>query len=109
MTLDLPAGGPVGFFRGPVTWKVAENQSRHHSHTLPETLKSPKPLGGNESTGAVPAQPSLTVFLVGNSPCQMLHRCSWFGVSVSPQGWRLCSRPPLAAYSHSASVGSLLP
>ena len=46
MTLELPPGGPVGFSRGPMTWKVAENQSRHHSHTLPETLKSPKPLGG---------------------------------------------------------------
>ena len=38
MTLDSPAGGPEGFSLAAATWKVAENQSWHHSHALPETL-----------------------------------------------------------------------
>ncbi len=38
MTLAVPFDGPSGFSRGPLEWKVAENQSEHHSHTLPETL-----------------------------------------------------------------------
>ncbi len=42
-------------------------------------------------------------------PSQTFIRCSPPGSSSSPHGNTRCSRPPRAAYSHSASVGSRLP
>src|SRR5262249_25756618 len=53
--------------------------------------------------------PSSAVSTLGNSPCQILHRWRPPGVKSSPQGYIFCSRPPRAAYSHSASVGRRLP
>jgi len=47
MTFESPSGGPTGWFRGLILWNVGENQSKHHSQTLPETLCGPKPFGGN--------------------------------------------------------------
>ena len=42
----------------------------------------------------------------GKLPCHTFMRCSPPGSSSSPHGNSLPSRPPRAAYSHSASVGS---
>ena len=66
--------------------------------------ESPKPLGGNVPTGDVPTYPRQ-----GKSPYQRLAiRCP-SGSASSPQAKRAPSRPPRAARSHSASVGSTLP
>ena len=35
ITLVVPAGGPTGLTRVPVTWKLGSNQSAHHSHAFP--------------------------------------------------------------------------
>ncbi len=90
ITRAVPSGGPSGSQRrsrpGPVRWKSGLNQSAHHSHTLPTVLWSPKPFGRKAVTGAVPRWPSAAVFRVGNTPCQMLHRCRPPGVSSSPHG-----------------------
>jgi hypothetical protein len=37
ITLAVPLGGPTGLLRVPTQWKSGENQSKHHSHTLPAT------------------------------------------------------------------------
>ena len=44
-----------------------------------------------------------------NSPCHVFAIRVPFGISSSPHANRAPSRPPRAAYSHSASVGSFLP
>ena len=49
------------------------------------------------------------VFSAGNAPWKTFMRCSPPGSSSAPHGERLPSRPPRAAYSHSASVGSRPP
>src|SRR5699024_601898 len=85
------------------------NQSAHHSHTFPAILYNPYPFTEYVSTGAVPRYPSSNVFSLGNCPCQMLHWCSPLGISSSPQGYFFCTNPPLAAYSHSFSLGNLFP
>src|SRR5579871_414850 len=112
MTLSVPSGGPLGFWRVSLdsgTCQVVLHQSEHHSQTFPDVLYSPNPFGANAVTGAVETKPSSAVFRTGNSPCQMLQRCLPRGVSSSPHGNLARSRPPRAARSHSASVGSRLP
>src|SRR4051795_7910836 len=108
MTRAGPVGGPVGSVTREAEWAVP-HQSAHHSHTLPATSYRPWPLGGKASTGQVPTYPSSAVLRVGKRPCQMLHRCAPSGVRSSPQAYRAWWRPPRAAYSHSASVGSRPP
>ena len=49
------------------------------------------------------------MFCHGNSPCQVLAMCRPSGANSSPQANSAPSRPPRAANSHSASVGSSLP
>ena len=48
-------------------------------------------------------------FSLGKLPCQVLARCWPPGLNSSPQANSAPSRPPRAAYSHSASVGRSLP
>jgi len=45
MIRALPSAGPVGSRRGPLRWKLALNQSAHHSQVLPTILLRPYPLG----------------------------------------------------------------
>ena len=77
------------------------NGSAVHSQTLPVMSESPYPLGGNVPTGDVPRWPRH-----GNSPTQRFARR---GSSSSPHAKAAPSSPPRAAYSHSASVGSVAP
>src|SRR5262245_39895524 len=80
-----------------------------HSQTLPAMSNSPNPFGGNDPTGDVRSYPSRARFSQGNSPCQVLAIVAPPGANSSPQTNVFASRPPLAAYSHSASVGRSLP
>lgn len=84
ITRLIPAAGPVGSILLPVWWNAGPNQSVHHSQAFPVMEYRPKPFGGNASTGQVPANPSSAVSSLGNSPCQMLHMCAPFGLSLSP-------------------------
>ena len=84
-------------------------QARPMTALPPDVSWSPKPLAGNDRTGAVVRKPSSSVLWVGNVPCQMLHHHSPPGVRSSPHANRAPCRPPRAAYSHSASVGSRVP
>ena len=68
-----PSGGPVGSRRARLVVAPGSNQSAHHSHTLPVMLCRPKPLGGNASTGAVPAYPSAAVLRVGEAALEDVH------------------------------------
>ena len=64
---------------------------------------------GTSRPGAVPSKPSRRRFSLGNSPCHVLATWRPPGASSSPQANSAPSRPPRAARSHSASVGSALP
>jgi len=66
-------------------------------------------LGEYDDTGAVVRNPSSPLLCVGKVPCQMLHIHRPRGVSSSPHAKRARSRPPRAAYSHWASLGSRFP
>ena len=55
MTRPVPTGGPCGLLGSAVRWKSVSNQSAHHSQVFPVIEKRPKLLGGNASTGEVPA------------------------------------------------------
>src|ERR1700733_4102886 len=89
-TLNSPEPGPFGSM---ASLEIAEEcQSLVHSTTLPSMSCSPYPLGCFCPTGCV----VLLLF----PPYQAI----W---PTSP--YRLPVLPPRAAYSHSASVGSLPP
>ena len=82
--------GPGGRCGSRTNRSWTSNQSAHHSHTLPVMWWSPKPFGGNASTGAVPAIPvGARCSASGSVPCQTFMRCSPPGSSSSPQGKRL--------------------
>src|SRR5271154_1754007 len=85
------------------------NQSDVHSHTFPAMSYRPYPFGGNDPTGATPSKPSCTRFCHGNSPCQLFAIGLSGEASSSPHVNLFPSRPPRAANSPSASVGSSLP
>ena len=111
-TLAAPLAGPCGLMRVDFEASACQlllNQSEHHSHTFPDTLKRPRSLGSKESTGAVPRCPSRPKFNVGNRPCQTLHICFPLGVKELPHGYLCMDNPPRAAHSHSASVGNRFP
>ena len=85
----VPVGRPLPYVAGNVDQTVA--------------------VGGNAPTGDVPSKPSSFRFCQGNSPCQK------FAINLPstrrsvPHAYSAPSRPPRAANSHSASVGSVLP
>ena len=64
---------------------------------------------GKAVTGEVRSKPSSQRFSCGKLPCQVLAICWPPGVNSLPQANSVPSRPPRAANSHSASVGSSLP
>ena len=66
-------------------------------------------MGGKLLTGEVPRLPGGLRLCHGNSPCQVLAIVLPLGGGSSPQVKTAPSRPPRAANSHSASVGSSLP
>jgi len=66
-------------------------------------------LGGKLPTGDVPRLSGGLRFCPGNSPCQVFAITFPRGNGSSPQVKTAPSRPPRAANSHSASVGSSLP
>src|SRR5712671_6188553 len=101
------AGTQQALGASAVCW--VEYQSVVHSQTLPIMSYTPLPLTGKARTGEVRAKPSVRSLSSGKLPCQVLAMCLPAGVNSSPQANSAPSRPPRAANSHSASVGSFLP
>ena len=91
-----------------LTALCASYQSVVHSQTLPIMSKSPYPLGRYRPT--VRCRRSRHHRCSGSgTPRQVLAIHCPPGVISSPQAYSAPSRPPRAANSHSASVGTCLP
>ena len=81
-----PVGGPLPDVADHVVHAVAVRRKCRHRRGALEAV--------------------LVIFCLGNSPCQVFAMCRPPGVNSSPQANSAPSRPPRAANSHSASVGS---
>ena len=84
-------------------------QSQRPLPDVPGHVVEAVPVRREAPTGDVPSKPSTFRFCQGNSPCQELAIALPSGKCSSPHANTAPSRPPRAANSHSASVGSSFP
>ena len=86
----VPVGRPLPHVADHVVEAVAVRRKRVRPATCPRSRRRAR-------------------FCHGNSPCHVLAMCRPRGANSSPHAYSTPSRPPRAANSHSASVGSSLP